>query len=85
MREERIRHTMTLATEMLHEIKMSARRWFIAFIFMCALEICTIAFFVWYMSLPTDTSESTTIEQEASDSDYNTFVGGDYNGKAENN
>lgn len=85
MCEERINHTMTLATEMLHEIKISARRWFIAFIFMCVLEICTIVFFMWYMSLPTDTSESTTIEQEASDSDYNTFVGGDYNGETKDN
>ena len=83
MKDERIHHEMTLATEMLHEIKMSARRWFIAFIVMTCLELFTIIFFVWYISLPVDSVENTTIEQESTDSDYSTFVGGDYNGKTE--
>lgn len=78
MRKERIKHTMTLATEMLHEIKISARRWFIAFIIMSCVELITILFFVWYISLPTDVSETTTIEQEADNASMN--IGGDYNG-----
>ncbi len=83
MRKERIEHTMTLATEMLHEIKVSARRWFIAFLVMCAVEILTIAFFMWYISLPTEIVHDTEVEQSATDSDYNTFIGGDYSGKTE--
>lgn len=52
----------TLATELLHEIKCSAKRWFIAFCIMVALEIATIAGFLWYISLPV---EEYTIEQSA--------------------
>ena len=54
-----------LATELLHEIKASARRWFIAFCIMVALEIGTIIGFMWYISLPQEIVESNT--QEATD------------------
>lgn len=43
---------ITLATELLHELKASAKRWFIAFCIMVVLEIATIAGFIWYISLP---------------------------------
>lgn len=43
---------ITLATELLHELKASAKRWFIAFCIMIVLEIATIAGFIWYISLP---------------------------------
>ena len=39
----------TLATELLHELKASARRWFIAFLVMVGLEIITVAGFLWYV------------------------------------
>ena len=52
----------TLATELLHELKLSAKRWFIAFCVMVALEIATIIGFLWYISLPV---EEYTIEQSA--------------------
>lgn len=55
----------TLATELLHEIKASAKRWFIAFCIMVVVEILTIAGFLWYISLPVE--EYTTTEQAIED------------------
>ena len=55
----------TLATELLHEIKASAKRWFIAFCIMVAVEILTIAGFLWYISLPVE--EYTVTEQAIED------------------
>ena len=57
----------TLATELLHEIKKSAWRWFIAFCIMIALEAATIAGFMWYISLPV---EDVTIENEDGNANY---------------
>lgn len=65
------------ATELLHMIKQSAKRWFIAFCIMVGLELGTIAGFMWYISLPVD---ETTIEQAADNSSSNSIIGGDYNG-----
>ena len=64
---------ITLATELLHEIKASARRWFIAFLVMCGLEILTIAGFLYYISLPT---EEYHIEQEADANSFNNVSNG---------
>lgn len=55
----------TLATELLHELKASAKRWFIAFIIMVIAELLTIGGFLWYISLPIE--EETTIEQSMED------------------
>lgn len=55
----------TLATELLHEIKASAKRWFIAFCIMVVVEILTIAGFLWYISLPVE--ECTSTEQAIED------------------
>ena len=52
---------MTLASEILAELKASARRWFIAFLVMLGIEVATIAGFLWYISLPV---EETTISQD---------------------
>ena len=69
-----------LATEMLHEIKASAKRWFIAFIVTLSLWFATIIGFVCYeyFSLPVD---ETTITQDVNDvdsSDIKQVVGDDY-------
>lgn len=58
----------TLATELLHEIKASSKRWFIAFCIMVGVELATIGGFLWYVSLPVEeyTEEYT---QEAEDID----------------
>lgn len=58
----------TLATELLREVKASARRWFIAFLVMCLLEIATVVGFLYYISLPT---EEYNIEQEADNGSFN--------------
>lgn len=54
-----------LATEILHELKLSAKRWFIAFVIMVIVELITIAGFLWYISLPTD--EITTQYEQSVD------------------
>lgn len=59
----------SLATELLHEVKMSAKRWFIAFCIMVAVEIATIGGFLWYISLPIE--EYTYTEQTMDDIDGN--------------
>lgn len=67
----------TLATELLHELKASAKRWFIAFIIMVVLEVLTIGGFLWYIILPV---EEYTYEQSAEDiqdSDVRQFIGGE--------
>lgn len=73
----------TLATELLREVKASARRWFVAFCVMVGLEIATIIGFMWYISLPVDEITTEEIQQENNgDSSY--LVGGDYNGTTDN-
>lgn len=71
----------TLASELLHELKMSAKRWFIAFCIMVVLELITIIGFVWYISLPV---EDYSLEQVTDRGGDNFNVGGDYNGTTEN-
>ena len=73
-------HT-TLATELLHELKLSAKRWFIAFCVMVVLEIATIAGFMWYISLPVEEYSVDQITERGGD---NLNIGGDYNGTTEN-
>ena len=75
----------SLATELLHDIKSQAKRWFIAFIIVLLLWFATIGAFLWYISLPVDEVE-TTVEQTADDYSNNQIVGGDYIGsKTEDN
>ena len=46
----------TLATELLHEVKQTGKRWFIAFLVVLALWFATIGVFVWYITLPVETA-----------------------------
>lgn len=41
-----------LATELLHELKKTSQRWFIAFLAVLLLWFATIGIFIWYISLP---------------------------------
>jgi cell division septal protein FtsQ len=66
----------TLASEMLHELKMTSRRWFIAFIVVLALWFGTIGLFMWYMTLPTDEYSTDVISE---DGNVN-YIGNDMNG-----
>ena len=63
--------TMPLATELLKEIQISAKRWFIAFLIMLVVEVLTVAGFLWYLSLPVD--EVVTVENDDGNANY---VGG---------
>ena len=71
----------TLATELLRELKMTSKRWFIAFCIMVVLELATIAGFMWYISLPV---EEYSLEQTTERGGDNFNIGGDYNGTTEN-
>lgn len=72
----------TLATEILQELRASARRWFIAFLIMLGIEVATVGTFLWYMSLPVD--ETVQVENEDGNAmyigDQNALEGGIYNG-----
>lgn len=69
---------MELATNIMHELKNSARRWFIAFCVMVVMEIVTIVGFIWYISLPVDeTSMEQNVEDIADDNDIRQIVGDD--------
>ena len=70
---------MNLATEILQELKASARRWFIAFLVMVGIELATIGGFLWYISLPVD--ETVTVENEDGNANY---VGHDLTGEINN-
>lgn len=72
------RNEVTLASELLHELKATSKRWFIAFCIMVVLEFATIAGFMWYMSLPVD---ELTIENESGNANY---IGNDLNGDLNN-
>ena len=67
---------MTLASEILAELKASARRWFIAFLVMLGIELATIGGFLWYISLPVE-DDTVTIENDDGNANY---VGRDING-----
>lgn len=67
------RNEVTLATELLHELKATSKRWFIAFCIMVVLEFATIVGFMWYISLPVD---ELTIENDDGNANY---IGNDLN------
>lgn len=75
----------TLATELMKELKLSSRRWFIAFIIALVFWFTTIGIFLWYISLPV---EEVTIENDDGDASYignnNSIVGGLQNGNKDN-
>lgn len=79
---------MTLATEILGELKASARRWFIAFLVMLGIEAATIAGFLWYLSLPVE-YEQITVDNEDGNAMYlgneNSVIGGIHNGESDSN
>lgn len=77
---KRVSESVSFATELLREVKSSARRWFIAFCVMVMLEVATIVGFLWYISLPVEET-TTDVEQDADDVDGDNFkqiVGDDY-------
>lgn len=69
----------TLATEIFKELKASARRWFIAFLVMCGIELATVGGFLWYISLPVE--EVVDIQNDDGNANY---IGGDVGGDINN-
>ena len=67
----------SLATEILHELKATSRRWFIAFITVLLLWFATIAGFLWYISLPVEELSDVEIENTSGNASY---IGRDLNG-----
>lgn len=69
----------SLATELLHEVKLSARRWFIAFLVMVVVEVGTIVGFMWYISLPVEETTYTYDQnvEEVDGSMVRQIIGGD--------
>ena len=75
---------LDLATELLKELKASAKRWFIAFCIMIGLELATIVGFMWYITLPVDDA-SIEIENEDGNANYIGEDGVIYNGENKDN
>lgn len=72
-----------LVLEIMHELKNSSKRWFIAFCIMVVLEICTVVGFLWYISLPVDVYEVEQTMQDIDQSEATQMIGGQYNGENE--
>jgi len=72
--------TMPLATELLKEIQISAKRWFIIAIVELLIILSMAGGFVWYLSLPID---EVVVENDDSNATYvgNDLTGAIYNGK----
>ena len=77
MRKEEEAENMSLATELLHELKASAKRWFIVAMAELAIILAMAGLFIWYISLPVEEySEEYNIEND--DGNAN-FIGNDLN------
>ena len=73
----------TLATELLHELKASAKRWFIIAIIELFIILSMAGGFIWYLSLPVE-DEVVSVESEDGNANYvgNDMTGAIYNGKS---
>lgn len=73
----------TLATELLHELKASAKRWFIIAVIELIVILSMTGGFIWYMSLPVE-DEVVSVESEDGNANYvgNDMTGAIYNGKS---
>ena len=71
---------MPLATELLKEIQISAKRWFIIAIVELLIILSMAGGFVWYLSLPID---EVVVENDDGNATYvgNDLTGAIYNGK----
>lgn len=72
----------SLATELLHELKTSCKRWFIAFIISLLMLFVSNIAWLYAWNLP---CEDTVITQDSGDNGDNNYIGndGDINGKAD--
>lgn len=72
--------TMPLATELLKEVQISAKRWFIIAIVELLIILSMAGGFVWYLSLPID---EVVVENDDGNATYvgNDLTGAIYSGK----
>lgn len=72
--------TMPLATELLKEVQISAKRWFIIAIVELLIILSMAGGFVYYLSLPVD---EVVVENDDGNATYvgNDLTGAIYNGK----
>lgn len=61
-----------LATEIMHELKASAKRWFIIAIVELVVIVSMLASFFWYISLPVE--EVSQVTQEGTELDNSTMT-----------
>lgn len=73
----------TLATELLHELKASAKRWFIIAVIELIVILSMAGGFIWYLSLPVE-DEVVSVESEDDNANYvgNDLTGAIYNGES---
>ena len=76
--------TQTLATELLHELKASAKRWFIIAVIELFIILAMAGGFIWYLSLPVDEEVVTVESDDNGNANYvgNDVTGAIYNGKS---
>lgn len=73
----------TLATELLHELKASAKRWFIIAVIELFIILSMAGGFIWYLSLPVEEEVVTVEGDDNGNANYvgNDMTGAIYNGK----
>lgn len=73
----------SLASELLHEVKVSSKRWFILFIITLIMLFATNAMWLYAWNLPFEEIETTTVTQESETNGTNNYIGndGDINGR----
>lgn len=76
------KNNVNLATELLHELKASCKRWFVAFCIMVGVEVATIGGFLWYISLPVEEYNIDQIAENNDNSNVNQSVGGGSDGES---
>lgn len=76
--------THTLATELLHELKASAKRWFIIAVIELIVILSMAGGFIWYLSLPVEEEVVTVESDDNGNANYigNDVTGAIYNGKS---
>lgn len=75
----------TLASELLHEIKATSRRWFILFIITLIVLFATNLCWLYAWNLPYEET-TTAVTQDSGDNGDNNYIGndGDINGETDN-
>ena len=66
----------SLASELLHEVKATSKRWFILFIITLLMLFGTNMAWLYAWNLPTEET-TTTITQDCDDNGNNNFIGND--------